>query len=272
MKIESVRAKFLKFVKVKVRSFVAANDDFSNTLYIANDAYLVRDAASLKDPLVSYKNEKRILDGIEKLDITEKVIYFSPINGFKIARLIKVSKVYYEINDPTILEFVRLVKKMNKAKADGITIFDPVKSLQVYKEKIPASDLIKPLKEAKILKAISQDKLEKVISHSFIEKSKVKIFENKIKICDFRFGCLNSPFFDLAYFSNVYKLNEKQDDYLLNKYFGYKMKIKYTKLLSHYKKYINLLRYYRYCYYYSLSGEIAYLDLKNKLKTEISNI
>ena len=35
------------------------------------------------------------------------------------------------------------------------------------------------------------------------------------------------------------------------------------------EKYINLLRYYRNCYFYALSGEITYLDIKNELKNKI---
>ena len=43
------------------------------------------------------------------------------------------------------------------------------------------------------------------------------------------------------------------------------IKIRFMKF-EDYKKYINLLRYYRYCYYFAMSGEITYLDLKNQLK------
>ena len=272
MKIESAKAKFLKFVKVKVRSFDYYNDDFSNSLFVCNDTYLIRDAASLKDPLVSYKNEKRILDSIDELDISEKVIHYSPINGFKIARLVKVSKVYKIFDDSTILEFVRLLKKLNKAEIDGLSTFSLADALLAYKNNCPESDHFSKTKETKLLKSLASDNLPKVISQSHVEKHKLKILENKVKLCDFRFGCLNSPFFDLAYFSTVFKLDEKKDEYLLNKYFGYKMKVKYAKLFKHYKNYINLLRYYRYCYYYAVSGEISYLDLKNQLKIEISNI
>ena len=272
MKEDTIRTKFLKFVKVKIRSFDNLNDDFSNALYVVNDAYLIRDASILKDPLVSYKEEKRILDAIEDFDITEKVIHHSTINGFKIARFIKVSKVYNTFSDSTILEFVRLVKKLNKAKVENLSTFSITEALEKYKSKIPETDYINKTKEAKLLKALAQDNLPKVISQSNVEKIKLKILENKLKLCDFRYGCLNSPFFDLAYFSNSFELDEKQDEYLLNKYFGYKIKVKYSKLLKHYKKYINLLRYYRYCYYFAMSGEITYLDLKNQLKLKLTNI
>jgi hypothetical protein len=126
--------------------------------------------------------------------------------------------------------------------------------------------------EEKILSAIETDKCEKVVSQSYVEKETIKILENKVKIIDFRFASMNSPFFDIAYFSNSFNLNEKQDKFLLTKYFGYKLRTKYFKLIEHYKKYINLLRYYRNCYYYTISGEVVYLDIKNELKNKISNI
>ena len=113
---DATKTKFSKFIKTKIRSFEEYNDDFSNVLYLVNDIYLVRDVAKLKDPLVSYKSEKTILDSISNLDITEKIFHYSPTNGFKIARLMKVSKVYYEINEATILEFVRTLKKLQKIK------------------------------------------------------------------------------------------------------------------------------------------------------------
>ena len=266
---DATKTKFSKFIKTKIRSFEEYNDDFSNVLYLVNDIYLVRDVAKLKDPLVSYKSEKTILDSISNLDITEKIFHYSPTNGFKIARLMKVSKVYYEINEATILEFVRTLKKLQKIKGDSLIYIEPKEALKLYKKHCFKEDILDQLKEETLIKKLSTDKLEKVISHSFLERTKIKFFENKVKLVDFRYVSFNSPLFDLAYFSISFNLSEEQDYYLLSKYFGYKLKIKYSKLLVHYKKYINLLRYYRNCYFYALSGEITYLDIKNELKNKI---
>ena len=273
MRKEAIKTKFSKFVKVKVRSFESINDDFFNALYLVNDAFLVRDSCALKEPLVSFRDEKKVLEAIQDLDITEKIIHFSPINGFKVARLVKVSKVYFEFSDATLLNFVRMLKKLNKVEISNLSTFNPAKAIESYKEKCNAKDYLPKAKENRIIKNVVADKLPKVLSHSNIEKQKIKIFENKVKIGDFRFTCYNSPIFDIAYFSISYNLNSQQDLYLLNKYFGYKMLNKFVKLLEHYKKYINILRYYRNCYYYTLTGEISYLDIKNKLKEQIlSNI
>ena len=269
---DTIKNKFSKFVKTKIRSFEEFGDDFSNVLYLINDTYLVRDAASIKDPLVSFKNEKSILQKILDLDVTEKILHYSPTNGFKIARLVKVSKVFYEVNEASILEFVRTLKKIQKVESQEITIFDPRKALTLYKKHCFKEDLVDYLEEEKILKCLLSDKLNKVVSHCLIEKQKVKFFENKVKLVDFRYTCMNSPLFDLAYFSNSFGLTEKQNNYLLSKYFGYRLIPKYKKLFVYYKKYINLLRYYRNCYFYALSGEITYLDTKNELKKEFFNI
>lgn len=267
---ENVKTKFSKFSGVKFRCIDEISSDFSNTLYLINESYLVRDTSKIKDPFVSYKNEKLVLDLIENLDITEKIFYFSVVNGFKIARFIKTSKVFDMISPAVLLSFVRTLKKMNKIEAPKLKIFDLEKTLDFYKTHISEDLLLKSKTEEKILKVLKTDNLPKVISNSNLEKRKVKILENKVKICDFRFTSLNSPLFDIAYFSNSFDLNEDEDNYLLDKYFGYKNKIKYKKLLLHYKKYIDILKYYRNCYYYTISGEVTYLDIKNKLKDKIS--
>ena len=273
MQKSTIKTNFSKFVKVKIRSFEDYNDDLFNTQYLVNDAYIVRaPSLRLKEPLISYHNEQNILDLVADLDITEKILFYSPNNGFKIARYIKTSKVFYQINDSTLLEYLRLLKKIQKIEINTLEEFNPRDVLDVYKSKCNESDYLNSNTEEKILSAIETDKCEKVVSQSYVEKETIKILENKVKIIDFRFASMNSPFFDIAYFSNSFNLNEKQDKFLLTKYFGYKLRTRYFKLIEHYKKYINLLRYYRNCYYYTISGEVVYLDIKNELKNKISNI
>ena len=273
MKKSTIKTNFSKFVKVKIRSFEDYNDDFFNMQYLVNDAYIVRGPSlNLKDPLVSYHNEQDFLNLTTDLDITEKILFSSPNNGFKISRYIKTSKVFYQINDITILEFIRLLKKIQKIEITTIPEFNFREVLKKYKSKCNESDYLDSEIEDKIISTVESDKLPKVLSQSFVEKNTVKILENKVKIIDFRFISMNSPFFDIAYFSNSFNLNEKQNKFLITKYFGYKLRTKYFKLFDHYKKYINILRYYRNCYYYTISGEVIYLDNKNELKNKIINI
>ena len=173
---------------------------------------------------------------------------------------------------PFIEKIVLLNCKIQKIEINTLEEFNPRDVLDVYKSKCNESDYLNSNTEEKILSSIETDKCEKVVSQSYVEKETIKILENKVKIIDFRFASMNSPFFDIAYFSNSFNLNEKQDKFLLTKYFGYKLRTRYFKLIEHYKKYINLLRYYRNCYYYTISGEVVYLDIKNELKNKISNI
>lgn len=270
MNKDSILQKFKKFVGVKFRSIDEISPDFSNAIYLINDAYIVRDSAKIKDPLVSFSAEKSILEKLEPLDVTEKILHYSGTTGFKIARYIKTSPMYSVMTNATILSFVRTIKKIHKVECSEIRTFDPLRDLYTYKNLVKEEFHISEKKENKILKSLNTDKLPKVPSQSNLEEQKIKIFENKVKLVDFRFISMNSPLFDLAYFSLTYNLTAEQNQYLLDKYFGYKNKLKYTKLIESYRKYILILKYYRNCYYYTISGDIWYLNLKNELKNIIT--
>lgn len=267
----NVSIKFKNITGLKVKSAWQIPYFLGFDKYIINDAYVIRSQAKIKDPVLNFKNEQVVFDLIKELNIGEKVIYFSKINGFKLSRFVHNSKrkKQFTINDLT--RFTQTLKKLHNFEKVPDFCFDYINTIEILKKNIKESFYLDENFEKIVINKANLQFQEdpQVFSHNDLRNDNILFKNDQVKLVGFNFACKNSLFFDLASFINLNNLDEKQKIFFLKKYFGSKFRKKMLKIIDKYIAYQNIFYYYHNTYLFLNIGDIFFLDESNYFKKKI---
>ena len=267
----NISTKFKNITGLKIKSAYQIPYFLGFDKYIINDAYVIRTPSKIKDPIINFKNEQIVFNLISELNISEKILYFSKINGFKLSRFVHNSKrkTNFTIND--ITRFTQVLKKLHNCEKVPDFSFDFINTIEVLKKNIRKQFYLDEKYEKIVInKANIQSQEDPIVfSHNDLRNENILFKNDQVKLVGFNFSCKNSLFFDIASFINLNELDEKQKMFFLKKYFGNKFRKKMLKIIDKYIAYQNIFYYYHNTFLFLNIGDIFFLDQSNYFKKKI---
>lgn len=264
---KEIKDLFFELTNKQVRSIEEITTGFCNKNYLINNAYVLRKAIFPRDETISFENEEMIHEAIEKLNCSEKIVYFNKEDGTKISKFIHGTRFYY--NTPTIEQIVYVAKLIKKIQKSGIEVpfkYDAVSKLQVYKKNIPEDLYINQTYERQVIREYQkiEEKYPLVISHNDLVKGNLLFKFNGVSFIDREYASMNNPLFDLASFISENNLSNEQQDFFLNKFFGSKYNNMTKKRIDIVIKLQDILFYYWALYQFKLKHQ----DIFKKIADE----
>ena len=244
---KEIKEEFTNIIDKKIRSIEKLEGGFSNENYLINDAYVFRKVSPLKDESLSFIHEKEIYETIERLNCSDKVIYYNVENGNKIAKYIHGTRCYYQTpTDEQIIYVAKLIKKIQKSNIKVSFEYDAMNKINLYKSILPPEVFIDKNYEDKVFKEYLKiyEKYDLVLSHNDLVKGNLLFKFNGVFFIDWEYASMNIPLFDLASFISENNLNNEQASLFLNKFYGAKLSQTIIKRLDIVIRFQDILFYY----------------------------
>lgn len=229
--------KYDLFKKLKLKKLEKLkNQGVCNTIYkLTSDKkeYLIRVFKHNHFDINARESEFYIQKKAYLKDIAAKPYLLDKPNSLMICDFVK-GKHKDKLNKKDLNILVDTIKKLHKIKINQKT-YSLKNDFKYYKKTLKDEKSKKVLKASfKELKKIKKYKFEAVTSHHDINVNNVLFHKNSLKLIDWEFACVNDRFFDLANICFEFRLNKKQEDQVLKRYFK-KLKSKDIKKLASYK-------------------------------------
>ncbi|MFA6667635.1 MAG: choline/ethanolamine kinase family protein, partial [Bacilli bacterium] len=198
---------------------------YNNSNYLINDAFVIRIPRLNGDPTLDFKKEKAVYSIIEPLNLSEKILNFDENDGIKISKFCHNTRKYVETpTDEQILYVAKKLKKLHSAKVSVPFGYMMFHKLDVYKNGVNKDLYVDKSYENRIIREVRKifAKTPMTLCHNDLVKDNLLFKFSNVILIDWEYAGMNNPYFDLASFVSENNLNEKQEEYFLQKYFGYK--------------------------------------------------
>ena len=132
---QRIKILFEENTNKKVRTCELITSGFNNENYSINDAYVLRLPKDNRDETISYINEEKSYKAIEKLNISDKIVYINTNIGLKISKFVHNAMQY--VNTPTNEQINYVAKTLKKLHNSGIKVdfgYQMFYKLGVYKK------------------------------------------------------------------------------------------------------------------------------------------
>ncbi|UTJ07429.1 phosphotransferase [Arcobacter roscoffensis] len=216
---------------------ILENQGVCNTIYklqTSKKTYSIRVFKHTHTQKKKREIEFKIQNKAYKKDIGAKAYILDKKNSLMICDFIK-GEHKEKLTKANIKAVVKTLKKLHSIKIKKKP-YDLKKDFKNY-EKLFKDRKIKTLaKESlKQLHTLKRYKKDLVLCHHDLNQKNILFNQNKAFFIDWEFACINDRFFDLAALCIEFKLNDKQEKYLLKEYFK-KVKKEHKEKLKAYKK------------------------------------
>lgn len=219
--------------KIELLKAGMTNNSFIFT--IKNKRYIMRMPGAGTDQLINRHQEKAVYDVISPLNISDKVLYFNPDNGYKITEFIESSHSLDPNNKQELSNCMNLLKKLhtgNLTVKHHFKIFelidfyeDLMKHHSMYPDYIKTKTNIMKLK-----KVIDSFDIKNVLCHIDANHDNF-IIDNQgnIRLLDFEYAGMQDKDLDIAMFIIYALLDRKGADEVIDIYYEYQCpdKIRY---------------------------------------------
>lgn len=234
-KIEDVIAALMKVEPEEITGISTLKKGMTNRsfLFTCNGGdYIVRIPGEGTDRLIDRRKESEVYDVINYEGISDDVVYFDSIHGYKVSRFWKKSRVC----NPFCVEDVRLcMQRLRAFHRKGFQVkheFDIFKQIQFYedlwmgrssayqdymiiKEKVLSLDLyIERYIEQKVLSHID------AVPDNFLFIKEEGNDKEEIRLIDWEYSGMQDPHVDIAMFCIYSMYGRRQVDKLINMYFA----------------------------------------------------
>lgn len=273
---QKVKNIFLETINKDIRTCKEMTNGFCNENYAINDAFVLRLPKENSDETLNYKHEKLVYEKIEKLNISEKIVYFNEDNGVKISKFVHNARQYKETPTNEQIGFVaKTIKKLHNSEIKVPFGYQMFYRLSVYKKELFEDEYINFKYEKSIIKEVqkifAKDKM--VLCHNDLVQNNLLFKFNSLVIIDWEYAGMNNPYFDLASFISENNLNAEQEELFLKKYFGSKYNQLKKRRVETFIKFLDILFYYWALYYYKKRGDQIYKKIANdKLNRILINL
>ena len=237
MKIKDLK-KYTIFDNEKLKKLEKLeNQGVCNTIYkldTSKKKYLIRVFKLAHQNKKSRHHEFEIQEKAHNIGIAAKPYILDEKKSLMICDFLKGTHKK-KLTKQNLNALVDSMKKLNKIKVSQKT-YKLKKDFQNYKKILKDKNSQKLIKDSfKELKKLEKYKFEAVNTHHDLNMYNVLFYKNKARFIDWEFARVNDRFFDIANICFEFKLNKKQEQQVLKRYFK-KLKNKDIKKLSSYKK------------------------------------
>ena len=261
---QRIKILFEENTNKKVRTCELITSGFNNENYSINDAYVLRLPKENGDETISYINEEKSYKAIEKLNISDKIVYINTNIGLKISKFVHNAIQY--VNTPTNEQINYVAKTLKKLHNSGIKVdfgYQMFYKLGVYKKELSKEEYVDSKYEKKIVKDVQllfkKDPL--VLCHNDLVQNNLLFKANGVIFIDWEYSGMNNPYFDLASFISENDLNDEQSEFFLKQYFGSKLNLTKRKRVKSFMAFLDMLFYYWGLYLYKKRGDLIYYQI-----------
>lgn len=246
MEENKIREAFTSIIGKKIHSYHPVDGGLSNISHEVNDSYIIRTPNDFVQPFNDYQKEKFILESLQKLNISEKVVHFDTANGIKISKFVHGGLLYKETpTDEQIRLTSKALKKLHRSNIEVPYNFDLFGRLNFYKT-FAKKETLDQRYEKKIVRQIetiiSKDKM--VICHNDLVRGNLLYRFEKLIVIDWEYAGMNHPYFDLASFISENDLSDEQANLFLTSYLGSKLNKLKNRRIKSFIEFNDILWYY----------------------------
>lgn len=217
------------------------NQGFCNENYLlktTKDIYVFRKFKTFLE--INRELEYKIQFKAFKKNIAAKSIYFDLNKEFMLYKFLKGTHKN-RLNKKELKNLIKSLKKLHNIKIDSKKI-DLKNELEKYKN-LKNEEVKKSLRICKKeFKNLKKFKKTIVLCHNDLNPKNILFRENRVNFIDWEYAGLNDCFFDLATICYEFKLNEKEEKYLLKNYLDKWTKKDILKLKSYIKIYEHICK------------------------------
>lgn len=236
--IMNVISKELHVVKEDIRDIFILEEGKTNSSFrftVRNKEYIMRIPGKGTDELVNRENEYAVYELLKGREISDKVIYLSSENGYKISKFIRGARTCDPYNKEDVLKAMANLRKFHEYELELSHNFDLFNEIEKY-EKLRGSvpSKYKDYKKTKenvfsLKKTINQFKKKKVLCHCDSVPGNFLMAEDKVYLIDWEYAGMQDPHLDIAMFALSAMYTREELDELIGYYFweGYNNQIKY---------------------------------------------
>lgn len=214
-----------EIVNIKTLKEGMTNDSF---LFEVNDTkYVFRAPGKGTDKLINRAQESAVYDLVLPTKISDKVIYISPFNGYKITKFVHNSRNMDAFNQEELVEAMTLLKKFHNLGIKVDHDFDIFERMDYYLEICRESDaiLFKDFEDVKALIMEVKDLVlsidrPKALSHIDSVPDNFLKSEKGMILLDWEYAGMADPIIDLSMFVVYAGFTQEQALNLLRTYLG----------------------------------------------------
>ena len=195
-----------------IKDLNCIEDGVANRLYefdCEKLKYMIKIPSSNANELIDRKNEKEILEKLQKLNITETLCYYDSTNGYKISKFIEKEREFDVTSEDDLKKCMKLYKTLHlsdiKVKSSCDLIDKIGEYLNIIKEKniyVPYEDFEDTVKKAKnVMNDLKKYKRIKTICHGDATPRNIFITRDGFKLLNFEYSGMSDPISDIALFA-----------------------------------------------------------------------
>ena len=205
-----------------------------------NKDYMVRIPGEGTDKIINRNQEYEVYQLLMDLNLSDKVLYFNPDNGFRITEFWADARVCNPRDPEDVKRCINKLKELHGLKIKVDHEFDLFKKIEYYESLRRGQASIHPdyvqVKDDvyELKKYIDTLPKKRVLSHIDSVPSNFLLIEDEVRIIDWEYSGMHDPHVDIAMFAVSSGYNKKELDGLIEIYFpeGYTQEIK-TKIYSY---------------------------------------
>lgn len=205
-----------------------------------NKKYIMRIPGEGTEKMINRNEEYEVYKLIDKLNLSDNLIYFNPRNGYKITEFIEGTRVCNKDNFEEVKKCIKKLKKLHRSKLKVNHEFNLYKTIEYYEKLwIEKESIYLDYKETKekiyeLKDFIDTIPKEFVLTHIDSIPDNFLLVKDEIKLIDWEYAAMQDPHLDIAMFGIYSLYDRKQIDKLIDIYFeGKCTKINKIKIYSY---------------------------------------
>lgn len=226
--IISLISKEMKVPIAEIREIMVLKKGMTNRSFrfrCKDSKYIMRVPGEGTDKLINRKNEYDVYQALKGREISDKVIYISADNGYKITEFLDNARSCDPFNTEDVRLCMERLREFHKSKLEVSHTFDLFKQLEFYEslwEGKPSifMDYVDTKKKVFELKKII-DILPKewTLTHIDAVPDNFLFTDNDIRLIDWEYAGMQDPHVDIAMFA-IYSMYDREHvELLINSYF-----------------------------------------------------
>lgn len=200
------------------------NCSFLFTVY--GEQYICRIPGKGTEKLISREEEAKNYQAIKGLGLSDEIIDFNIVTGYKISKYYRNSRVADAKNKADVMKCMKIIKKLHQGAISTDHHFD-IKERILFYESLCIENNALHFKDYKVIRSNIDELLneielsegEKALCHIDSIPDNFLILESgEIRLIDWEYGGMAEPYIDIAMFGIYSYYNEQEMDELLSIY------------------------------------------------------
>lgn len=187
--------------------------------------YILRSPGEGTEKLINRKNEAKVYEKLKGRDISDRIIYISGEDGYKITEYWDTARVCDPLNKEDVKKSMNKLRDFHSLKLEVDHSFELFKEIDFYEslwEGQPSMFEDYAQTKANVLelkKFIDSIPKERILSHIDSNSDNLLIVDGDMFMIDWEYAGMQDPDLDIAMFAIYALYDREQTDFLIDSYF-----------------------------------------------------